>query len=156
MWSEIAAALADVKSVWEGEAEVEVKEKLQSVTRALFSPIATQLGWTFADGEGHLIHLLRTLAISVSGKAGYGNCLSQIALISSLSFMPIVEHARKLFSEFVSRNSIDVIHPNLRGAVLSMVLKYGGEVEWESVLTLYGSTRAADQKVFHAILVTSR
>lgn len=110
-----------------------VTDALKEFTRKIFSPVAKRLGWEYASGESFLTSLLRTLAISVAGKADDPE---------------IVAEAQKRFKLFTTaEQQQEAIHPNLRGAVFQIVLRNGGTEEYEQVLRLYRETSVADQKL---------
>ena len=130
VWSEIALELASIRSIW-WEAKPETVDRLKSFSKEMFSPVAQRLGWEYKKGEGFLTALLRTLAISNAGKSGDAT---------------VIAEAQKRFKEFMN-GTTEAIHPDLRGAVFSIVLQNGGVVEYEQVLKLFRETRTADQKL---------
>ena len=57
----------------------------------------------------------------------------------------IVAAATEMFSKYVKGDK-EAIHPNLRGAVYSIVLEVGGEKEYEGVLDIYRHAKTADER----------
>lgn len=58
----------------------------------------------------------------------------------------MIAEARKRFAQFVQGDAA-AIDPNLRGTVFSLVLKNGGEKEYDQVVKIYQDTKVADQKL---------
>jgi aminopeptidase 2 len=108
-----------------------VTDALKGFVCKLFGALVQKIGWNYDHNEGFLDSLLRTLAITVAGKAGD---------------VAVVEESKKRFQQFLAGQE-DAIHPNLRGAIFSIVLQHGGAAEFDNVLKLYRETTVADQKV---------
>lgn len=109
-----------------------VTDSIKLFQRRMFSPLAAKLGWSFDDKkESFLTGQLRTLAIASAGKAGDPS---------------VINEAQSRFKSFLAGDK-QVIHPNLRGAVFSIVLREGGVEAYEAVLRLYQETTIADQKL---------
>jgi aminopeptidase 2 len=131
VWSEIATSIANLKSLFRENEQV--YSKLKKLSRNLFSPIVERLGWEFADEktEGYLKQLLRTLAISVAGKADDEK---------------VVMEAKRRFELFVGGQE-SALHPNIRGAVFAIVLANDDGAAYEKVVRLYKETKTVDQKL---------
>jgi hypothetical protein len=123
--------LGSLRSVWWQEPE-QVTNGLKALTRSLFSKLVIKLGWEYKKDETHLTALLRTLAISAAGKS---------------EDPATVTEAKKRFQAYVANPQGNAIHPNLRGAVFSIILKNGDEKDYEQVLDMYRQTSIADQKI---------
>lgn len=138
IWTEISAQLGRLRSML-FESDEATRLALGTLSRRLFGPVASRLGWTFSRDDPDKVALLRTLAISVSGDSGDKGVLAE---------------AKKRFGAFVAaleggdeKAKIDTLHPNIRGAVFSMVVRYGGDTEYDAVLEIYRNSTVADQKV---------
>jgi aminopeptidase N len=131
VYSELASSLAELRSVWFEDSESTV-ERLLVFTRDLFSPLARQLGFEFGPDDSDLKKLLRTLMIGVAGKSGDRQ---------------IIEEARRRFWKFVHDRDEKILHPNLRGVVYAIVLKYGDEKVYDAVERIYRETTIVDQKL---------
>ena len=92
--------------------------------------MARQLGWTFQEGEPDSISQLRTLVIPLAANNGDEELLAE---------------ARIKFERFITGQP-DEIHPNLRGSIFALNVKFGGSKEYEAVLEIYKNTKVADQK----------
>jgi aminopeptidase 2 len=130
----IAEKLNFMKSVWAMEAEG-IRDSLCALARSIFSATAKRVGWEFPAGEGHLAALLRQLAISQAGMNGD---------------QEIVAEARRRFNKYVQGDT-EAIHPDLRGAVYSIVLKHAPEnqrTEFDAIKKIYENDQlAADQRL---------
>ncbi|CAJ0759686.1 17349_t:CDS:2, partial [Entrophospora sp. SA101] len=60
----------------------------------------------------------------------------------------IVKEARRRFDLLTKHNDESAIHPNIRGTVFDIVLKYGGgEEEFNAIIDIYRKTTIPDQKI---------
>ena len=130
VWSDIAAELAKVRSVFWEEPDA-VRNGLKAFTRSLYSGLATKMGWEYSEKEGHLDQMMRTLALGVAGKAGDTD---------------VVKEAQRRFKLFAAGDE-SAVHPNIRGSVYSIVLQNGGKDEYEAVLKIYREAKVVDQKL---------
>ncbi|PJF20032.1 Peptidase M1, membrane alanine aminopeptidase domain-containing protein [Paramicrosporidium saccamoebae] len=130
VWGEISSQLSQLLSVW-WEQPSEDQDHLKAFVAELYAHQAEKLGFDFKSDESDKIKLLRPLIIGMAGKCGNPK---------------VIEEARKRFADFVAGNE-DVLHPNLRGTVYSMVIREGGKEEYDSVLRLYETLTVADQKL---------
>jgi aminopeptidase 2 len=130
VWGEISSQLSQLLSIW-WEQPTEDQSHLKEFIAELYAHQAEKLGFDFKSDESDKIKLLRPLIIGMAGKCGNSK---------------VIDEARKRFAEFVAGNE-DVLHPNLRGTVYSMVIREGGKEEYDSVLKLYQTLTVADQKL---------
>jgi aminopeptidase 2 len=131
VWVELACALNELRSVWFEDSE-SIVERMRLLTRDLFRPLAHQMGFEFDARDSDLKKLLRVLMIGVAGKSGDEK---------------IVLEAQQRFWKFVQENDEKALHPNIRGAVYAIVLKFGGEKEYNAVERIYRETPIIDQKL---------
>ncbi|KAK9764313.1 hypothetical protein K7432_008285 [Basidiobolus ranarum] len=129
--SEISSRLHSLISVWYQEPE-EVIQKILAIQRNIFAKQAKKLGWEAPSEEDYLSSLLRNLAIAMAGKAGDEE---------------IIQEAQQRFAKFIEGDEA-AIHPNLRSTVYGIVVRNGGQQEYEAIQKLYEETTTADQKLF--------
>ena len=129
VWAEIAGQLGRIKAVWYEEPE-DVKKRLEKLVCNLVSPLATSLGWEYLPSEDDKTSLLRTLVIPLAAHNGNEALLAE---------------AQARFKRYIKGDE-SALHPNLRGAVLALNVKFGGKAEHDAVFELYKRTMVADQK----------
>lgn len=113
VWLELAMGLGRLEQIL---AKSKIKIKLDKLILYLFSPLTKKLGWEKKENEVHTDTLLRSLAISRAGRAGDKKIISE---------------ARKKFTN-------GQVHPDLRGAVYSIVAKWGAKKEYNAFIKMYG------------------
>jgi len=110
---------------------VEVRAGLKRFGLKLFAPLAAKLGWNPTDSDSHESALLRPLVLRWAGALGDEAVFAEC-------------HDR--FVKYIAGDA-SAIHPDLRHAVFSTVLKKGGQHEFDALVKLYADADAADQKV---------
>jgi puromycin-sensitive aminopeptidase len=103
-------------------------ENLNNLILNLFSPLVAKLGWKNKKDEIHTETLLRSLAISRVGHSGDKKIINQ---------------ARKKFKLLQKRGQV---HPNIRGAVYSIVATWGGRKEYQTFLKQYKKETLHEEK----------
>lgn len=121
VWLEIAMGLGRLEQLL---AKTKLKPKLDEVILELFSPIVKNLGWQKRKNDLHTDALLRSLAIARAGRSGD---------------QKVINEARKKFTS--SR-----IHPDIRGAVYSIVATQGGKKEYDILIKKYKSETLHEEK----------
>ncbi len=121
VWLELASGLGRLEQILVKE---KVKSKLDELILQLFSPLAGRLGWAPKRDEMHTDTLLRSLAISRAGRAG----------------------DEKIISEAKKKFATGKINPDIRGAVYSIVAKWGGEKEYLAFLEKYKKETLHEEK----------
>jgi len=129
VWGEMLARVGAIKDAWNFQSP-EIVRGLEKLTISLTGPKAKSLGWKFSKDEDHISAQFKALLFGVSGMAGEPE---------------IVKAAQDMFQQFVSGEQ-SAIHPNIRGSVYSIVLKNGGEKEWNDVLNIYKNPSSIDEK----------
>ncbi|KAI1814366.1 peptidase family M1-domain-containing protein [Poronia punctata] len=129
VWSEIIARLATVQSAWVFEDNA-VKDALEAFVRELVSPKAHQLGWAFSDQDGHIEQQFKAMLFGAAGSAGDE---------------AIVAAAKEMFSKYAAGDK-SAIHPNIRGSVFSIALKYGGKAEYDALLDIFHGSKNTDER----------
>lgn len=112
VWSEIIARVATVQSAWVFE-DAAVKDGLEAFVKELVSERAHKLGWSFSDKDGHVEQQFKAMLFGAAGMAGD---------------QKVIAAAKEMFNKYMSGDR-SAIHPNIRGSVFSMALKYGGKEE---------------------------
>lgn len=104
-------------------------EQFKKYRLKLFSNIQRKLGWDAEPNENPLSAMLRPMVLSIVGKSGDENILIE---------------ARKRFERHLNG---DLIDPNIRAAVYSLVARFGNEQTQEQLKQLYQSADMTEEKV---------
>lgn len=129
VWSEIIARVATVQSAWVFE-DAAVKDGLEAFVKDLISERAHKLGWSFSDKDGHVEQQFKAMLFGAAGMAGD---------------QKIITAAKEMFKKYMAGDK-SAIHPNIRGSVFSMALKYGGQEEYEAVLNFFRKSTNSDER----------
>ncbi|KAI9188351.1 hypothetical protein H9P43_002742 [Blastocladiella emersonii ATCC 22665] len=127
--ADAAASINKIRFLLSGESQA-VQDRVELLRRTIFAPHAHRLGFEAAAGESPLIKLLRPIMINIAGHAGDEKTIAE---------------CRARFAWF-SAGETDAILSDINNAVLSTVVAYGGEAEWEAMLNLYKTTSEIDRK----------
>ena len=128
VWLEIAMGLGRLEQLL---AKTDLKARLDGLVFSLFSPLAKKLGWKKKRNEAHTDALLRSLAISRAGRAGRS------------SDEKIINEARK---KFILMQKGKHVHPDLRGAIYSIIAKWGGKSEYDLFIKKYKKETLHEEK----------
>jgi len=112
VWNEIVARLTAVQSAWIFE-DKSVRDGLEAFQKSLVSPKAHQMGWEFSENDGHIEQQFKAMLFGSAGLAGDET---------------IIAAAKDMFKKFIAGDK-SAVHPNIRGSVFGMALKYGGKEE---------------------------
>jgi aminopeptidase 2 len=112
VWSEILTRLGAIQSAWIFE-DQKTRDGLESFQRDLVSGRAHKAGWKFEETDDHIQQQFKALLFGSAGMAGDKK---------------IIDAAKAMFKEFAAGDK-SAIHPNIRGSVFGMALKYGGKEE---------------------------
>ncbi|KAI8635130.1 peptidase family M1-domain-containing protein [Xylariaceae sp. FL1651] len=129
VWSEIITRVATVQSAWIFEDEA-VKDGLEAFVKELISERAHKLGWTFSDNDGHVEQQFKAMLFGAAGMAGDKK---------------IIVAAKEMFAKYKGGDK-SAIHPNIRGSVFGMALKYGGKEEYDAIMNLYHASTNSDER----------
>ncbi|KAK5020991.1 Aminopeptidase 2 mitochondrial [Exophiala sideris] len=129
VWNEILTRINAVRNTWIFEDE-STKDALKAFQLNLCSAKAHELGWEFSENEDHIMSQFKSLMFGSAGLAGDKKI--QLA-------------AKEMFSKFMA-GDYAAIHPNLRASVFAMILRDGGEKEWDAILARYHSAPTSDEK----------
>ncbi|KAK1807888.1 Aminopeptidase 2 mitochondrial [Friedmanniomyces endolithicus] len=129
VWDEITARIGAVRAAWIFQDD-KVKDALKAFSRDLVSSKAHKLGWEFKESDGHIEQQFKALLFGSAASAG-----DEKAKTATFN----------MFDKFV-KGDRQAIHPNIRGAVYSVVLQYGGEKEYDAILKEYETAKNADER----------
>ncbi|KAK0933541.1 Aminopeptidase 2 mitochondrial [Friedmanniomyces endolithicus] len=129
VWDEITARIGAVRAAWIFQDDM-VKDALKAFSRDVVSSKAHKLGWEFKESDGHIEQQFKALLFGSAASAGDEKTKAA---------------AFEMFEKFV-KGDRQAIHPNIRGAVYSIVLQYGGEKEYNAILKEYETAKNADER----------
>ncbi|KAK7752709.1 Aminopeptidase 2 mitochondrial [Diatrype stigma] len=129
VWSEIITRVATVQSAWVFE-DKSIRDGLEAFVKDLLSERAHKLGWEFSDKDGHIEQQFKAMLFGAAGMAGDEK---------------IVVAAKDMFSKYMGGDK-SAIHPNIRGSVFGMALKYGGSDEYEKMINFYRTSTNPDER----------
>ncbi|KAB5563420.1 peptidase family M1-domain-containing protein [Coniochaeta sp. 2T2.1] len=129
VWNEIIARVSSVQGAWMFE-DKPVRDGLEKFQRELVSKRAHDLGWTFSESDGHVEQQFKAMLFGTAGLTGDET---------------IIKAAKEMFAKCMAGDK-SAVHPNIRGSVFSMALKYGGKEEYEQVLNFYRTSTNSDER----------
>ncbi|OJJ62910.1 hypothetical protein ASPSYDRAFT_86560 [Aspergillus sydowii CBS 593.65] len=129
VWNEILTRIGALRAAWIFE-DSQSKDALEAFQRALVGEKAQKLGWEFSDKDDHILQQFKALLFSAAGNAQEPT---------------VVKAAQDMFERFAA-GDISAIHPNIRGSVFSIVLKNGGEREYNVVYDRFRNAPTSDEK----------
>ncbi|KAJ9239380.1 hypothetical protein DTO169E5_4316 [Paecilomyces variotii] len=129
VWNEMLTRIGTLRAAWLFE-DQKVKDALKAFQRSLVSEKAHQVGWQFSPDDDHILQQLKALTF---GSAG-------------MSDDPVVVNAAKDMFKRFAEGDRSAIHPNIRGSVFSIVLKNGGEKEYDVILDRFRNAPTSDEK----------
>jgi aminopeptidase 2 len=112
VWNEILSRLGSIQSAWMFE-DKEIRDVLETFQRDLVSEKAHAAGWDFKESDSHIEQQFKAVLFGSAGLSGD---------------KAIVKAAQDMFAKFAEGDK-SAIHPNIRGSVFGMALKYGGTKE---------------------------
>ncbi|KAK4152423.1 peptidase family M1-domain-containing protein [Chaetomidium leptoderma] len=129
VWNEIIARVSSVQSAWMFEDKAD-RDALDAFLRDLVSAKAHELGWQFSENDGHIEQQFKAMMFGSAGLSGDET---------------IINAAKDMFKKFMAGEKT-AVHPNIRGSVFSMALKYGGKEEYDAVLNFYRTSTSSDER----------
>jgi len=112
VWNELVSRVGSVQGAWIFEDQA-VRDGIEAFLRDLTSAKAHELGWEFTENDGHIEQQYKAMMFGSAGLAGDG---------------VVIKAAKDMFAKYMTGDK-EAIHPNIRGSVFSMALKYGGKEE---------------------------
>jgi len=129
VWDEITARIGSIRSAWIFE-DTKTRDALKTFQRDLVSEKAHQLGWEFKESDGHIEQQFKSLLFGSA--ASSGDEVTKKA-------------AFEMFEKFVGGDR-SALHANLRPAVYSIVLQYGGTKEYDALVKEYETGKNSDER----------
>ncbi|GAD98240.1 aminopeptidase [Paecilomyces variotii No. 5] len=129
VWNEMLTRIGTLRAAWLFE-DQKVKDALKAFQRSLVSEKAHQVGWQFSPEDDHILQQLKALTFGSAGMADD----------------PVVVNAAKDMFKRFAEGDHSAIHPNIRGSVFSIVLKNGGEKEYDVILDRFRNAPTSDEK----------
>ncbi|KAI9037006.1 M1 family metallopeptidase [Aspergillus affinis] len=129
VWNEILTRIGTLRAAWLFE-DQKTKDALKAFQRSLTGDKAHELGWEFSESDGHILQQFKALMFGSAGMA---------------EDPIVVKAAQDMFARF-SAGDVSAIHPNIRGSVFSIVLKHGGEKEYNVVYDRFLHAPTSDEK----------
>lgn len=122
VWAELSVRLAEVKTLFRDES---FYEELRTYLRNIYTPAIFLVGYEPVEGEGQQKTMLRSLILMQAGANGNKE---------------VIKWAQKLFNENKH------IHPDLRGAVYNLAIRFGGKKEYKKLLEQYKTEQMAEER----------
>lgn len=129
VWNEILTRIGTLRGAWIFE-DTKIRDSLKAFQLSLLSAKTHELGWEFSENDGHILQQFKSLMF---GSAGAANDQKVIAA------------AKDMFNRFAAGDH-SAIHPNIRGSVFSIVLRHGGEKEYNIVYDRFRNAPTSDEK----------
>ncbi|KAK8089149.1 hypothetical protein PG997_004110 [Apiospora hydei] len=129
VWNEIISRASMVQTAWNFE-DAPTKDGLNDFIKDLVSEKAHTLGWTFSENDGHIEQQFKAMLFGVAGLAGD---------------KPIIAAAQEMFSKYMAGDK-SAVHPNIRGSVISIALKYGGTEEYDAVVDYFRKSTNSNER----------
>lgn len=133
VWGMISLVIADARRLIEGDEEAEALFK--RFVRSLIDSELQRLGWDVKNGESSSDTKLRATII---GLAVYSEDAT------------VIQKAREMYA-----TGIENLPSELRGVILSAVVRHGSEQEFNNLLTLHSSTHNPELQEDLVLAVTS-
>ena len=129
VWEQVTTWLANIRAAWMFENQ-DTKDALGLFFRELAGHKAHTMGWKFTEQDDSITQQFKALMFNAMGTAGD----------------PQVKTAAKDMFEKFCNGDRDAINPNLRGAVYSIILKNGGEAEYDIILNEFRTAKTSDER----------
>jgi len=127
VWRDLVTNLNVILRTWESNNRV--TEALHKLLRYLFVPIYDKLGWIQQPTHSDLDKLLRSVVLDKLGEAGYNE---------------VIEVAKTRFQEFLMDR--DSLPRDLRRVVFKLVMRNGGEQEYNTMVALFNEAIEPEDK----------
>jgi aminopeptidase 2 len=121
VWNEIISRLGAVQGAWIFE-DKSIKDGLETFQRDLVSEKAHKAGWEFKESDDHVEQQFKAMLFGSAGMSGD---------------KVVIKAAQNMFAKFAEGDK-SAIHPNIRGSVFGISLKYGGKKEVSLCLSYSG------------------
>jgi puromycin-sensitive aminopeptidase len=122
IWSQISSCLGYLLNNLSSKSYY---SKFQAMVSKIFEPLMESLGWDSKKGESDLDVLTRTIAISI---------------LAACDHQETIKEATKRFKENKT------LSPDLRSLVYNLVVKNGGETEYDQMIQIYENAELNEEK----------
>lgn len=112
VWNEVISRLGSIQGAWMFE-DKKVKDGLEIFQRNVVSDKSHAMGWEFKETDDHILQQFKGMLFGAAGMSGDET---------------VKKAAKEMFAKFAAGDK-SAIHPNIRGSVFGMALKYGGKAE---------------------------
>lgn len=129
VWNEITSRLSAIQGAFLFE-DQKIKDGLERFQRDLVSEKAHQAGWEFRDSDDHIQQQFKAMLFGSAGLSGDKT---------------IINAANDMFERFAAGDK-SAIHPNIRGSVFAISLKYGGKDQYNTILDTYRNSKNSDER----------
>ncbi|KAK0618339.1 peptidase family M1-domain-containing protein [Bombardia bombarda] len=129
VWNELISRVSSVQGAWIFEDKA-VRDGLETFQRELVSAKAHEMGWEFTEKDGHIEQQFKAMLFGNAGLCGDKT---------------IIKAAKEMFNKYMAGDK-SAVHPNIRGSVFSMALKYGGKAEYDAILNFYRTSTNGDER----------
>ncbi|CAF4409199.1 unnamed protein product [Rotaria sp. Silwood2] len=126
VWKAIASNMSDLSSLLE---YTDYFDEFKKYRLNLFSSIQNKLGWDAKPNEDPLSAMLRPMILTIVGKSGN---------------QAVIDESKNRFARHIAG---DLIDPNIRGAVYTIVSCYGDETTQKELRQLYVAADMTEEKV---------
>lgn len=129
VWSEILSRISAIRSAWVFE-DSRARNGLKMFQRNLVSEKAHAKGWSFSPDEDHIQAQFKALLFGSAGLSGDPK---------------VIDAAQSMFKKFTAGDR-KAIPPNIRGSIYAIVLRNGGDNEYNVILDEYRTAENADER----------
>lgn len=129
VWSEILSRISAIRSAWVFE-DSRARNGLKMFQRNLVSEKAHAKGWSFSPDEDHIQAQFKALLFGSAGLSGDPK---------------VIDAAQSMFKNFTAGDR-KAIPPNIRGSIYAIVLRNGGDNEYNAILDEYRTAENADER----------
>ena len=129
VWNQILTRISAIRNAWMFKTQP-VKDTLKKFQLDLCKAKAHELGWDFAEDEDHVMAQYKSLMFGSAGLAGDEK---------------IISAAKSMFAKYANGDH-DAVHPNIRSSVFAMVIRDGGDNEWNVLVDRYRTAPTAEEK----------
>lgn len=129
VWNELLTRIGTLRAAWMFE-DTKIRDALKAFQLSLLTAKTHELGWKFTEKDGHIAQQFKGLMFGSAGSA---------------NDQKVIDAAKDMFNRFAAGDH-SAIHPNLRGSVFSIVLRNGGEREYDIILDRFRNAPTSDEK----------
>ncbi|KAG9243459.1 peptidase family M1-domain-containing protein [Calycina marina] len=129
VWNEILTRIGSIEGAWVFE-DKKIRDGLESFRRDLVCEKAHKKGWEFPENDDHIQQQFKAMLFGSAGASGDAK---------------VIKAAQEMFKKFSAGDS-NAIHPNIRGSVFNIALKFGGKDEYDIIYKTYLNSKNSDER----------